>query len=384
MKLLVVIPYFYPAYVYGGAVFAAYNLSKETAKLGIDVFVATTNINGPNKLNAKVNTFISVNNLKIKYYKAGLLPFFSRFMIFGLINDIKIADVIHIQSIYSLTTPLALLYSKWLKKPIILSPRGSLTGWSFNHRKRMKLLWIKYLIKPFSNGLYWHATSNREEKEIRFFFPNANIKLIPDGSTYEIEKSPTITHDKNWKKKSYIACLGRLHKVKGYDIMISAMPFILEKIPHLKLVIAGNDEGELTNLKSLTKQLKMEERVEFCGAINGSDKNAFLKHAKCLVVPSHTENFGIVVVEALQQSTPVVASKNTPWEVLQEEKAGLHVKNTPQEISKAVIHILDKQKEYQENTLKVAQLFSWDSIAVVYKKLLQEIKLKNETDRSHH
>ena len=76
MKLLVVIPYFYPAYVYGGAVFASFNLSKEIAKLDIDVSISTTNLNGTSRLDQKVNTNLALENMTVKYYRAGYLPFF--------------------------------------------------------------------------------------------------------------------------------------------------------------------------------------------------------------------------------------------------------------------------------------------------------------------
>ena len=263
MKLIVVIPYFYPAFVYGGAVFASFNLSKEISKLGTKVSVSTTNLNGNKRLDKKVNTVLSIENMTVKYYKAGFLPFFSLYMIKGLFRDIKLSDIVHVQSIYSLTTPLALIYSIFLNKPVLLSPRGSLTHWSFNHRKRLKLFWIKFLIKPFSKKLYWHATSEKEEKEIKAFFPKANIKLIQDGTYINTQPDNLEFNENRWKNQFYIAGLGRLHKVKGFDIIIKAMPSILKKFPNLKLIIAGNDEGQLDLLVQLAKSLDLEKSIHF-------------------------------------------------------------------------------------------------------------------------
>ena len=111
MNLVVVIPYFYPANIYGGPIFAAYNLCKKIAEIGVNVDVITTNINGKKKLDVMPNVFISQSGLKVKYYYQYLFPYFSHKMIFGLANDIKNADVVHIQSIYSLSTVLALFHS---------------------------------------------------------------------------------------------------------------------------------------------------------------------------------------------------------------------------------------------------------------------------------
>ena len=118
------------------------------------------------------------------------------------------------------------------------------------------------------------------------------------------------------------------------------MPKILKHIPNLKLFIAGMDEGELSNLMKLTKILKIEENVEFVGPLNSNNKNCFLKYAQCLIMPSHSENFGIVAAEALFQKTPVIASTNTPWSILECEQAGFHVKNTPDEICNSVLKLL--------------------------------------------
>jgi glycosyltransferase involved in cell wall biosynthesis len=372
MKLAVVIPYFYPAYVYGGAVFAAYHLSQKISENGIEVDVLTTNSNGDKTLDVPTNKLINLNNLKVKYYDRGFLPFFSFKMILGLARDIKNADIVHIQSIYSLSTIVALFHSYLQNKKVFLSPRGSLTAWSFHHRGYFKRLWINFLIKPFVNDIHWHATSEKEINEIYNFFPKAKIELIPDGVDFDKSKIQEDSNQK-WKNSYYIACLGRIHKIKGYDIMLNAMPEIIKVHPELKLFIAGMDEGELSNLKRLTVDLQIEENVEFVGALVSDDKNCFLKYAQCLVMPSHTENFGIVAAEALFQNTPVVASKNTPWKSLEEKHAGFHIDNTPKAIKESIVSLLADVESYSKNTYLVVEQFSWEKIAKSFKVTLNNI-----------
>ncbi len=372
MKLVVVIPYFFPAYVYGGAVFAAYHLSHKTAQNDVDVEVITTNLNGSTKLDVTPNILTSLNGFKVKYYNKCLIPFFSFKMIFGLANDILKADVVHIQSIYSLSTPFALFHSYIQKKTTLLSPRGSLTTYSFKHRGMMKKLWIAFLIKPFAKRIHWHATSQKEIDDIRHFFPNAKIELIPDGVDFEESKIKHVCSEK-WQNSFYIACLGRIHKIKGYDIILKAMPEIIKSLPKVKLFIAGMDEGELDNLQRLILELNIENNVEFQGPLESDDKNCFLKYAQCLVMPSHTENFGIVAAEALNQKTPVIASKHTPWGVLETKHAGFHIDNTPQAMTKAVITLLQDVESYRKNTSHVVEQFSWDKIAESYKSTLLKI-----------
>ncbi len=372
MKLVVVIPYFYPAYIYGGPVFAAYHLCQKLAENGVDIDVITTNLNGKEKLDVVPNVFTSHSGFKVKYYNKCLLPFFSFKMIFGLAKDIRDADVVHVQTIYSLSTLFALLHSYLQKKVVLLSPRGSLTGWSFIHRGFIKKLWIKFFIKPFHKRIFWHATSEKEILEIKHFFPKANIELVSDGVCFE-ESEIKNECNKKWQNSYYIACLGRLHKVKGYDIMLKAMPYILKVYSNLKLFIAGMDEGELEVLKNLSQELKIQDNIEFVGQLDSENKNCFLKHAQCLVMPSHTENFGLVVTEALFQNTPVIASKNTPWEVLETKQAGFHIINNPQSISQSVITLLNDIEFYSKNTSNVVEQFSWSKISKTYKTTLLKI-----------
>lgn len=372
MKLVVVIPYFYPAYIYGGPVFAAYQLCLKVAENGVDVNVITTNLNGEEKLNVKTNTFTSQYGFNVKYYNNFFLPLFSYKMIFGLAKDIRNADVVHIQSIYSLSTIFAIFHCFIQRKKILLSPRGSLAKWSFEHRGLIKKIWIKLFIKPFKRDIIWHATSKKETKEIEYFFPNANINIISDGVSFEQSKIKSDCN-KKWQNSFYIACLGRLHKVKGFDIVLRTMVYVLKKYPKIKLFIAGADEGELNSLKELSKTLNIQKSVEFTGQLHADNKNCFLKHAQCLVISSHTENFGIVAAEALFQNTPVIASKNTPWEILEEYKAGFHVLNDPKEISKAIIEIVNNLEFYSKNTVKLIEKFSWTRIAKKYKSILIKI-----------
>ena len=250
-----------------------------------------------------------------------------------------------------------------------MSPRGSLSEWSFLKNGFAKNIWIKILIKPFVKKIHWHATSEKEKYEILMFFPEASVQLISDG----VEKIVVVDEDDRWKGEPYIASLGRIHAVKGYDIVIDSMQEILKIYPQLKFKIAGEDYGELANLINKTMDLGLDKSIQFVGNLSGNDKLQFLKNAKCLLMPSHTENFGIVAVESLSCQTPVIASKNTPWQSLEVNGAGLFVENTSEEFTKAVIKILENENQFKKNTLILANQFRWDIIAKKYKDILSEI-----------
>ena len=168
MRIAFISPSFYPAFYYGGPIFSSYNSAKEIAKLGIIVYVTTTNINGKEKLDIETNRFMKKEeNLFIKYHSFATSNGFSPIMLVGMWKDISSSDFVYTQSVFSTTTILALLYSYLLKKPVLFSPRGQLGEWCLAAGNRFKKLWLTIFIKPFSNRINWHVTSEQEKKKLK-------------------------------------------------------------------------------------------------------------------------------------------------------------------------------------------------------------------------
>ena len=384
MKVNLIIPSFYPAVVYGGPIFATLHAAEALSNKGISVYVSTTNANGNEKLKITPNKFLKhKENLYIKYYNETVINRFSFDMLKGLWRDIKDADVVHVQSIFSLPSPMGLFYSKVFKKKVLLSPRGSLCEWCFNEKTMFKKLWLKFLINPFVKNVKWHATSTKEKKDIKSIFPNAEVVVIPDGVNIKEFSNPKILSPKEFMQKfakvnlspdKIIVSMGRIHKVKGFDILIKSFKEILKKYPNAVLLIAGKDDGELENLKKLIKKLNIEDKVFFPGPLYKENKRDFLANADVFALPSHTENFGIVYVESLAAGTPIIASKNTPWEEVEQYNCGKWVENSVEETLKAIMEILKKDKnELKKKSIEFAKKYDWDNIAEEFKKIFKEM-----------
>lgn len=109
----------------------------------------------------------------------------------------------------------------------------------------------------------------------------------------------------------------------------------------LILKIAGRGTPRyLAELRKLVDDHKLTEKIQFVGQIEGDEKQKLLADAFWTIMPSHTENFGLVVLESLAQNTPVIASKGSPWEVLETEKLGFWVDNSPEELSRTLRKIV--------------------------------------------
>jgi len=387
MKLSMIIPSFYPATIYGGPIFATLHAAEALAKNGIETYVSTTDANGKNRLKVKTGTFNKLeNNLYVKYYKETIVGKLSLDLITKVDKDIAAADIVHIQSIFSTPTPISLFYAARQNKPILLTPRGSLCNWCLQEGKFLKKAWLKSFIDPFAKEVVWHATSENEKNDILSLYPDAKIATITDGVNSSLFKKYNALSKKEYMKKftgkslapkKIIISMGRIHKVKGFDLLIRAFKTLSKEKSDIVLCIAGEDEGEKNKLEKLINELKVESSVFFTGPLSNQDKVDFLANADLFVLASHTENFGIVIAESLASGTPVVVSNKAPWQIVENYECGLWVPNRVEELSNAMAKVLEKDREQlRKNAQELAKKFEWDNIAhdfiKLYKKMVEK------------
>lgn len=130
--------------------------------------------------------------------------------------------------------------------------------------------------------------------------------------------------------RDYLLFVGRIHPKKACDQLIAAFAAVADLDPGLDLVIAGPDQtGWVPALKALTESLGIRARVHWPGMIGAAVKQAAYANARAFVLPSHQENFGIVVAEALSAGTPVLISdKVNIWREIEADGAGLVAPDT--------------------------------------------------------
>jgi len=385
MKINLIIPTFYPAVIYGGPVFSTFNTSKELVKFDdLKLQVSTTNANMNTYLDLEKNKLLEIEEkIFVKYYHDTKLNKISIPFLFNVWKDIKANDLIHIQSIFSTQTPISLFFAKLFKKEIILSPRGSLAPWILNRKKKRKDIWLNYLIKPFIKDITWHATAEQEKNEILSLFSNAKVKIIPNGIDLDDYKIINKLSKKEYLKKfinqkleveNIIVSMGRIHAKKGFDILVKAFNELDQKYKKSVVLIAGEDENELSNLKDLCKKLNIENKVFFIGKVLGQDKIDFLANADLFVLPSHNENFGNVYAESLASGTPIIASTDTPWSEVEEYNCGKWVKNSVKDTKDAIEYMLSQDLERMaENGKNYISKFEWKNVAKNFHSLFKRI-----------
>ncbi len=127
------------------------------------------------------------------------------------------------------------------------------------------------------------------------------------------------------RSKRCLLFLGRIHPKKGCDLLIKAFAQIAAQQDDLHLIMAGPDQvGWQRELKSLTQSLRVDDRIVWTGMLQGSTKWAALRASEALILPSHQENFGLVLAESLATGTPTLLSNQVNiWREISSQGAGL-------------------------------------------------------------
>jgi glycosyltransferase involved in cell wall biosynthesis len=382
MRVCLVSSSFYPAITYGGPISATWDLSKELSNKGIDVYVSTTNANGKSKLDINTNTFIKKNeNLFVKYYNEQVINKLSISFIVGVWSDIKKSDIIYIQYLFHYTVFISVLFSFFLRKKVVICPRGSLSVWGLNYKhKWIKKIWLNFFIRPFVANVIWQACSYLEVEDIKNIFKNSEVVEINDGIDFDsfqgvesISKLELVNQftNQNFKKVSEVFfSMGRLHEIKGFDVIIDAFFLFVKKNPNAKLLIAGSDDGFETSLRQKIEKLNLLDSVFLIGAINHENKCKLLSNCSAFALASKFESFGIVIAEALASGVPVIISNKTPWKDIENNNCGIFTENNKNSFYHAFCKI--KEKKFNSVVIKkfVKSNFDWNIIVKRFIKII--------------
>ncbi len=229
----------------------------------------------------------------------------------------KIVDVVHNHSLWSMVNIASGLIVPGSRAKLVTSPRGTLSEWALARRRLLKrALWpLQRAALDRANLL--HATSEEEHDEIRAVGLAAPVAVIPNGVDV-----PPLRKRSEPSVRRTLLYLGRLHPIKGLDHLLAAWEWLQERHPEWNLCIVGRGEPRHeADLKRMSAQLSLR-RVEFHGPLYGDAKVRAYLDASLLVLPSWSENFGMVVAEALAHGCPAVVSRGAPWSGLEREGCG--------------------------------------------------------------
>jgi glycosyltransferase involved in cell wall biosynthesis len=274
------------------------------------------------------------------------------------------------------------------KIPALLSPHGMLNSWHFRHRGfrelRKLIYWRTVAYPAFRHFPMIHAITSPERDELARWFPGQCIRVIPNAIDLEAvdsvlakvgdESSPLID-------EPYLLFLGRLHPVKGIELLIEAFAKSIRNIKRrFRLLIVGpeSDPSYTANLKSLVRRLGVEEKVIFLGPVFGlQEKLSLYRHAWAFCAPSHIEVMGLVNLEAASAGLPVVTTHETGlcgWQ----EGGGVLVHPRVEELSRALEQVFSwSESEQRDRGRKLRQLverrYSWQAVGPQWLELYSSL-----------
>jgi glycosyltransferase involved in cell wall biosynthesis len=220
-------------------------------------------------------------------------------------------DIVHLHSVFLWPTSAAAHAARKAQVPYVLSPRGMLVG-DLIRRKSMlaKCAWIAlFERRNIEKAAAVHLTSEIEATELRALgFRCVRWAVVPNGVefTYKnLQNGSAGPAFVSGVRRPFVLFLGRLSWKKGLDRLIPAM----EQVTNADLVIAGNDEEKYRpKLETLARQCGVFDRVRFIGPVHGEKKWELLSSAEILALPSYSENFGNVVLEAMAAGCAVIVT----------------------------------------------------------------------------
>jgi len=250
-------------------------------------------------------------------------------------------DIIHFHGAWRLHMLLPLIYDVGV--PTLISLHGALHKVSLRKSKVKKLI-IKqvYMKKVLLTSNCIHALSVEEAQDIRDYgINNVPIAIIPNGidmhenlTIDSIKKDELITIANGRK---ILLSLSRLHEAKGIDMLINAFAKLYQENKDNVLFIVGNGSAEYKNkLKDLILEYNLTESVFMLGEMFDDKKNTIYEVADIFILPSFNEGFGLTVLEALRQYTPVITTNATPFQDLESNKCGWYIKPTMIELYDAL------------------------------------------------
>jgi glycosyltransferase involved in cell wall biosynthesis len=276
---------------------------------------------------------ITIEGVSIKFFNNRMLRWFSLMNEFRAFLRYEKPDIVHINGIWSPQNWGFQNVAQKLGIKVVVSPHGMLEPWILAHNSfKKKIALFLYQKKALKRSVCLHATAQMEAENIKALGFENPIHIIPNG--VYLNDIKVIKENYGTKKMIFMS---RIHPKKGVEMLLEAWRNSYTE--EWTLEIAGN--GDEDYVASLIQSVEDLENVRFVGAKYGEEKWNFLRSADVMVLPTHSENFGIVVAEALAVAVPVITTHGTPWEDLEIHKCGWWIELSVTNLENTLVKAFD-------------------------------------------
>lgn len=357
---------------FGGVVHSGKALFSQLEKQRVNIKCLAVSKNPENVI--EYNSESQIYCAKSRFFhRWGLAPQYANM----LKRHFKDTDLALINGIMNYPMTLAGRFCIKNRIPYIVTLRGGLLPYRYARKHLRKKLFFEIFVSDIlENSKAIHATCSEEYDAVRNMGIKTPVTIISNGVDFPssditpIDLSDDISEI--LKSKRVVLFLSRLDPIKGLDILLNAWSNLKEYHRDFTLVIAGSDDcNYLKQLRKLSANNDIENSVHFAGTVRGRQKWALYKYSDIFVLPTYSENFGLVVGEAFASKTPVITTTETPWKSMP-GNIGMIIEPNVSQLQKALSGMMTKTPEkLGEMGIAgfeyVSENFSWDKIS---KKIL--------------
>lgn len=357
---------YWPATAFGGPIVSTLGLCNALAQTeGIELRVSSTDAADPHtsaRLSLSENPAVFPAGYKVQY-SPQFARNFAPWQLLEIYRHVCWSDGVLLTGTYSFHVVPTLLLCRFMRKKVAWSPRGALLDsyrWSGHRKPRLKRIFELVCRLCAGSQTFFIVTSEDEAEAVERLVPGVKVRFVGNGIEVPIENPK-----RKWRPNGLLRLvyLGRLDPKKGLENLFKALAQLPEFVT-LDVYGAGKREYEL-ELVRLAARLDLKKRIVFHGHVDDEAKVAAFENADLFVLPTFSENFGIVVGEALATGLPVISSTGAPWQGLEIHGAGVWTSNEPSMLAEAIRRLLyaDLEEMGQKGRRWIMSDFSWQSKA---------------------
>ncbi|MBS1817527.1 MAG: glycosyltransferase [Acidobacteria bacterium] len=380
MRVLHVIPAVAPRY--GGPSSSIVEMCRALREAGAEPVIATTNADGPGQLRVPLGSVTEWQGVPAIFFQRQWSEAFKYAHALGRWVDSNVDrfQVVHIHAPLSYASIAASAAAHRRGIPFIVRPLGTLDSWSLQQKALKKQLLLPFVSRMLQQAAAVHCTSASELSDVSGSFQLTNGVTIPLGVQRSLLESNPADEDER-ERDRYVLALSRLHPVKNLDALVDAFVTLDASGARggWRLVIGGDGDDAYT--RSLDRHIARVPGayVQRVGWMQGDAKRMLVRGASLFALPSHHENFGVGLIEAMAAGVPVLVSEGVHLSTdIARAGAGWVCAGSVDSLCSALAHAIADDAERKARAVAARRLasgFAWPVVARALLDLYRRVAL---------